>query len=112
MARGGREQAFDFGGRVDYLLNVDGHKLGLWQELFFDMHAETRYGRDVNGNSGLIAPPNLAMNFPAAGSDVNSSTGLKLTQARSEWFVVYAGKLNTMDVLPLRFHRPRPGAAG
>jgi porin len=89
-----------------------GTSWGCGKGMFFDMHAETRYGRDVNRNSGLIAPPNLAMNFPAAGSDVTSITGLKLTQARSEWFVVYAGKLNTMDVLPLRFHRPRPGAAG
>jgi porin len=104
VARGGREQAFDFGGRVDYLLNVDGQKLGLWQGLFFDLHAETRYGRDVNTNSGLIAPPNLAMNFPAAGSNVTSITGLKLTQALSEWFVVYAGKLNTLDAFPLRFN--------
>jgi porin len=103
VARGGREQAFDYGGRLDYLMNVDGHKLGLWQGLFVDLHAETRFGQDVNGNSGLIAPPNLAMNFPA-GRNVSAITGLKVTQALSEQFVMYAGKLNTLDAFPLRFN--------
>ena len=104
VASGGRDQAYEFGGRLDYLLKVDGQKLGLWQGLFFDMHAETRYGNDVNGNSGLLAPPNLAMNFPAAGRNVTSITGLKLTQALSEKFVIFAGKLNTLDEFPLRFN--------
>lgn len=104
VAGGGREQAFDYGGRLDYLLSADGQKLGLWQGLFFDLHAETRFGEDVNTNSGLIAPPNLAMNFPAAGREVTSITGLKLTQALSERFVLFAGKLNTLDALPLRFN--------
>lgn len=104
VARGGREQAFEYGGRLDYLLNVDGQMLGLWQGLFLDLHAETRYGQDINGDSGLIAPPNLAMNFPAAGRNVTSITGLKLTQALSERFVLFAGKLNTLDAFPLRFN--------
>jgi porin len=104
VARGGREQSFDYGGRLDFLLNVDGQKLGLWQGLFFDMHAESRFAEDVNANSGLIAPPNLAMNFPAAGREVTSITGLKLTQALSERFVLFAGKLNTLDAFPLRFN--------
>jgi porin len=104
VASGGREQAYQFGGRLDYLLKVDGQKLGLWQGLFFDMHAETRYGNDVNTNSGLLAPPNLAMNFPAAGRKVTSITGIKVTQALSESFVLFAGKLNTLDEFPLRFN--------
>ena len=104
VARGGQEQDFDYGGRLDYLLKVDGQKLGLWQGLFFDMHAETRFGNDINTNSGLLAPPNLAMNFPAAGRNITSITGLKLTQALSENFVVYSGKLNTLDEFPLRFN--------
>jgi porin len=104
LTSGGRRQGFDFGGRVDYLFHGDGEKMGLWQGLFIDLHAETRYGRDINRNSGLIAPPNLAMNFPAAGSNITSITGLKLTQALSEQFAVYAGKLNTLDAFPLRFN--------
>ena len=31
VATGGLEQAFQYGGRNDYFLNLDGEKLGLWQ---------------------------------------------------------------------------------
>jgi porin len=104
VARGGQDQGYNYGGRLDYLLAVDGHKLGLWQGFFFDMHAETRYGRDSNGIDGLLLPSNLAMSFPEADRNITSITGLKFTQALSENFALYAGKLNTLDAFPLRFN--------
>jgi porin len=83
---------------------VDGHKLGLWEGFFVDLHAETRYGRDINSNSGRVGLPNLAMNFPGADRNITSITGLKVTQALSEQFVVYAGKLNTLEAFPIRLN--------
>ncbi len=103
VAQGGREQEWEYGGKLDYLFNVDGGKLGLWQGLFVNLHAETRYGKSVNEIDGLIAPSNIAMNFPEPDANVTSITGLKITQALSENFAVYLGKINTLDEYPLRY---------
>ena len=103
IAKGGREQAWEYGGKLDYLFNMDGGKLGLWQGIFANLHAETRYGQDVNVIDGLLAPSNISMAFPEAGESVTSITGLKFTQALSETFAVYLGKINTLDEYPLRY---------
>ena len=103
VARGGDEQRFRYGGKVDYLFNVDAGKLGLWRGLSVNFHAETRYGQSTNETDGLIAPSNLTLNFPEPGASVTSITGLKVTQALSENFAVYLGKINTLDEYPLRY---------
>lgn len=103
VASGGREQEFEYGGKVDYLFNIDGGKLGLWKGFFVNLHAETRFGNDVNGVDGLIAPSNIAMSFPEKDRQITALTGLKLTQALSENFAIYAGKINTLDEYPLRY---------
>lgn len=116
VASGGREQDWEYGGKLDYLLHVDGDKAGLWQGLFVDFHGETRLGQAVNGIDGLLAPSNIAMAFPESGEDVTALTGLKITQALSEDFAVFAGKINTLDEYPLRFNPQiglgRPGIGG
>ncbi|MCS6977613.1 MAG: hypothetical protein NZM31_11490 [Gemmatales bacterium] len=103
VASGGEEQLFRYGGKLDYLFNGDGGKLGLWQGLFVDLHAETRYGQSTNEIDGLLAPSNLPMNFPKPDETITSITGLKITQALSENFAVYLGKINTLDEYPLRY---------
>lgn len=103
LASGGQEQQFRYGGKLDYLFNVDGGKLGLWKGLFVNLHAETRYGQSTNEIDGLIAPSNIPLNFPEPGASVTSITGLKITQALTENFAVYLGKINTLDEYPLRY---------
>jgi porin len=119
VAHGGREQDFEYGGKLDYFANLDASKLGLGrfgQGLFVNLHAETRYGTDVNNIDGLIAPSNLPMNFPAPNRDLTSITGLKFTQALSENFAVFLGKINTLDEYPFRYspglENNRPGLGG
>jgi len=103
MAAGGRDYDWPYGGKLDYLVDIDGEKLGLQQGFFVNMHAESRIGESVNTIDGLLLPANVAMNFPDAEDDVTSITGLKLTQALSENFALYAGKLNTLDDFGLRY---------
>jgi porin len=103
IAQGGQRREGEYGGKLDYLFNVDGGKLGLWQGFFVNFHAETRFGTSVNNIDGLIAPSNISMNFPDPDRDVTSITGLKFTQALSERFAVYAAKMNTLDEYPLRY---------
>lgn len=116
VADGGREQDWEYGGKFDYLLNVDGHKLGLWQGFFVNLHGESRLGQSVNNLDGMLTPMNIAMAFPEPEGDVTALTGIKITQALSESFAVYAGKINTLDEYPLRFSPAlglgRPGIGG
>ena len=116
VASGGREQEWEYGGKFDYLLHVDGQKAGLWQGLFVDLHGESRLGQSVNNIDGLLAPSNLALAFPKPDGNVTALTGVKLTQALSENFALFAGKINTLDEYPLRFNPElglgRPGIGG
>jgi hypothetical protein len=63
-ASGGLQDTFRFGGRNDYLLNVDGQKAGLWQGLGINLHGETVYGDSVNLATGAIVPVNIGRAHP------------------------------------------------
>ncbi len=116
VASGGGEQAYRYGGKLDYLFRLDSGKLGLWQGFFVDLHAETRYGSDVNGIDGMITPSNIPMSFPEPGVNVTSITGLKFTQALSENFAVFLGKINTLDEYGFKYSpglgMDKPGLEG
>ena len=103
VAAGGVRQEFAYGGRNDYYLNVDGQKAGLWQGLFVTFHGETRYGDTLNAATGAIMPPNAGLLFPQPNGEPTALTGVKVTQALSENFVTFAGKINTLDELKQPF---------
>lgn len=116
VAGGGRIRDFEYGGKLDYLFHGDAGALGLLPGFFLDIHAETRLGNSVNGIDGLIAPSNIVMMFPEPEGTVSSITGFKMTQALSESFAVYLGKINTLDEYPLKYSpgmgNNRPGLEG
>lgn len=103
VASGGRLRRFEYGGKLDYLFNLDAGKLNLFEGFRVNLHAETRYRTDVNNIDGLIAPSNLPMSFPEPHADITSITGLKFTQALGENFEVYLGKINTLDDYGFRY---------
>ena len=107
VATGGINDVFRYAGRNDYFINVDGEKAGLWKGLFITLHGETRYGDAVNFDTGAILPVNTAELFPKATGTETALTGVKFTQALSENFVTFAGKLNMLD----EFKMPFTGAA-
>jgi porin len=96
-ASGGLADTFRFGGRNDYLLNVDGQKAGLWQGLGINLHGETVYGDSVNVASGAIVPVNIGRAHPVFFGNTTALTNVKFTQALSENFLVYGGRINTID---------------
>lgn len=115
VADGGRSQEGEYGGKFDYLAHISAARLGN-PGLFLDLHGESRLGTSVNQIDGLIAPSNIAMNFPTEEGNVSALTGFKVTQALGEDFAVFAGKLNTLDEYPLHFNKSlgldRPGIGG
>jgi porin len=97
VARGGNNEAFQFGGRNDYYVSMDGHKLGLWQGFLIDLHGETRYGEDLLGQTGALSPSNTALLFPVPGESISALTGVKFTQIVNEHLAIFAGKINVVD---------------
>jgi porin len=103
VVSGGREQAFQYGGRNDYYVSVNGQQAGLLPGSFLDLHGETRYGEDISQIVGSLNSPVLAMNLPQPGQTITALTGVKYTQALSEQFILFGGKLNLLDGLILNY---------
>src|SRR4029077_422973 len=77
--------------------NVDGQKAGLWPGFFITLHGETVYGDSVNHETGAVVPVNIGRAHPVFSGTESALTAVRFTQALSENFVVYAGKINTID---------------
>ena len=115
VTSGGLQQEGEYGGKFDYLAHGDGAAWGL-PGFFIDMHGESRLGTTVNQIDGLLTPSNIAMAFPEPEGNVTALTALKLTQALSPNFAIFAGKINTLDEYPIRYSAApslsRPGIGG
>jgi porin len=98
VASGGVEQEFDYGGKIDQFLILDSGKLGLWQGMTATLHAETRFGDDVNFEAVGFAPVNVAMLYPKATEDSTAITGLTFAQALNEHVLFTVGKFNGLDL--------------
>ncbi len=103
VASGGIHDTFEYAGRNDYFINVDGEKAGLWQGFFITLHGESRYGDSVNADTGAILPVDTAELFPKPAGSVTALSGVKFTQALSANFVAFAGKLNMLDEFKMPF---------
>jgi porin len=111
-ASGGLRDTFRFGGRNDYLVDVDGQKAGLWEGLYVNLHGETVYGDSVNLFTGAVVPVNIGRAHPVFIDTETALTNVRFTQALSENLVVYGGKINTIDNVQQPFMRGRGLDAG
>lgn len=105
VTTGGLAQKFKYGGRGDYLIDVDTQKLGLWDGGHLDLRAETRLGQDCNDIDGTVARSNFAMSLPLSGENVTALTGVQYTHTLSESMSVFFGKLNILDGTPTAYAR-------
>jgi porin len=93
----GRTTGVSYDGIVNYELNTDTGKMGLWPGGFLKVQAYTTYGTLANDDSGALVPVNVIGILPQP--DDNIATGLmNLTFAQflSTWFGVAVGKFNTL----------------
>ena len=109
VASGGVEKNGEYGGTMDYRVNVDLNKLiGSWEGLSVSMHARTRWGQDVNADAGAFALQNAGLLMPAPGDYHDSDvTGLMLSQQlplfAGRALNVALGKLDVIDTVSLLF---------
>ena len=108
VASGGVGSGYQYGGRFDLLMNIDGEKAGLWKGFFVTLHDETLYGKNVNADTGALMPVSIGQTMPQFNGSVNALTGVQFNQFLSEQFGVFFGKLNTLD----GFNQPFAGYRG
>ena len=94
---GGVEQTDRYAGHGDYVANFDFGKLGVQEGLFLKLRAEHRIGQSIVEPTGALLPATLATELPAVDSRDLYLTNFVITQALSETFVVFAGKVDTLD---------------
>lgn len=94
---GGNGQAFRYSGHGDYVTNFDFGKLGVQEGLFLKIRAEHRFGRSLRNLAGSVLPPAIATELPTANDERLFISNFLLTQALSENFALFAGKLDTLD---------------
>lgn len=108
LVGGDGDRSFQYGGKLDLLVNIDGQKLGLWPGLFVTSHLAYRYGDTLRGTGGTLMPVNTALLFPKPTNDVFAITSLVFTQFLSEHFGVSIGKFDTVDL----YQKPFTGGYG
>ncbi len=101
---GGRSTGGNFWGNVDYTLNVDTQKLGLWPGGFFKVSADTGFGSNVFQDAGAIVPVNTAALIPFPNDRTTALMNLTVMQFLSPQFGMVAGKINTLDAAETEFY--------
>jgi porin len=97
VVEGGLDRKFDYGGHGDYVMNMDLGKLGVHEGLFLKLRAEHRFGEDISDDVGSFIPATLLPGLPVRDHEDLYLTNVLFTQALSESFVVFAGKMDTLD---------------
>lgn len=112
VARGGQEQNWEYGGKLDYFVNLDGHKMGLWKGLSTVIHAETRVGEDVNLDAVGLAPVNANMLYPNTFQNNTAITGFVVSQQVTDDVIFSVGKYNLLDLLDQLYPQTGRGIDG
>ncbi len=115
VASGGVDENGEYGGLMDYRVNVDAHKLlGLWKGLGFSLHAQTRWGEDILADAGGILLPNTPLLYPLPGDYSDSDiTGLLVQQSLLDGrAALLAGKVNVVDLWTMMYPHVGYGQEG
>src|SRR5215831_6554113 len=93
-ATGGRSTGVDYDGLVNYELNLDTGKAGLWPGGFFKAKAFTGYGTVVDNEAGGTIPVNFfgLLTLPKT-NKTPGKMNLTCMKFFTEWFGVYAVKM-------------------
>jgi porin len=97
VASGGRNTGSGFWGNIDYTLNIDTQKLGLWPGGFFKFQGDTGFGSNVFKDAGTVVPVNTAALIPGINDRTTALMNATLTQFFSPQFGLFAGKINMLD---------------
>ncbi|KPK57674.1 MAG: hypothetical protein AMS21_11200 [Gemmatimonas sp. SG8_38_2] len=95
-------------GRFTYKLRLDLMRMGILPGALISVRAESRTGRTVNADAGIVLPVNTGSIYPVKYSDLENDQGLAITnlswlQMLSPHFGLIAGKIDMFDGDPNEF---------
>ena len=96
VVAGGKNGAWEYGGRGDFILNLDSGKLGLWPGGFFNFEMEGNWGLAVNNKTGALMPVNTSQLFPDPPGGIFAVPAWNFTQFLSPYFGLAIGKFATI----------------
>ena len=116
VTSGGVNRNSEYGGTMDYRVNLDAEKIFGAKGLSFNMHARTRFGKDIIADGGALVLPNAGMMMPAPGDYHGTDiTGLTLIQTFTLFgdpALVQMGKLDAIDMVTGFFPNASYGQEG
>ena len=83
--------------RLDFDIQLDTGKMGLWPGAMIYMRGMAGYGTSANGDTGALLPVDTAALYPVPGEDTAALTDLYIVQFLSESFGVMVGKMCPRD---------------
>jgi porin len=101
---GGRSTANTLWGNVEYALNLDTQKAGLWPGGFLFLEGNSGFGNSVLQDAGAVVPVNMAATLPGLNERTTALTNATFTQFLSEKFGMMLGKINTLDLGATEFY--------
>jgi porin len=104
VVSGGRRTGSGFWDNIDYTLNVDTQKLGLWPGGFFKFQGDTGFGSNVFKDAGTVVPVNTAALIPGINDRTTALMNATLTQFFSPQLGLFAGKINMLDSAVTEFY--------
>ncbi len=98
IGTGGRDTGVAYDGLVNYELNLDTGKLGLWPGGFLKVKAFSTFGDTVDNDSGATLPVNMVGGTLPQPDNTTATALMNLTFAQflSKWFGVFVGKVYTL----------------
>lgn len=102
VASGGRDTGAQFWGNVEYMLNVDTDKLGLWPGGFLRVSAISGFGHSAIETAAVV-PVNTAALLPVPDEEAAGLTNATFMQFLSPQIGFLAGKVFTLDANPGEF---------
>jgi porin len=117
VTSGGRDEHDEYGGTMDYQVNLDGPKLfGSWEGFSVNIHARTRWGDDINAEAGELVIPNTGLLMPAPGNyhdtDITGFIASQYLPFNGGLANVTLGKLDVIDTVNLFFPEVASGQEG
>lgn len=95
---GNAPHVFEYGGKAETFIDVDGAKLGLWDGFGIHVKGEFNYGRTPGTIGGTTVPNNVAMTIPYQNKDGGDFTSAYISQRFGSNFMLLAGKINIVDL--------------
>ncbi len=97
VVSGGKNGAWEYGGRGDLTFHLDTQKLGLWPGGFLTVELEGNWADSVNGKTGALVPVNTSQIFPLPTGNNVALPAWNFAQFLSRYAGVAFGKLQTVS---------------